>query len=254
MTTILLHGLATAPSTWDKVCELLPQDQEVWAPQLIMEGSIEDEADRIAAIARAEYGHGTVVGHSMGGLVATALAERHPEVVDRLILVNSPHRVDARLASSGAKESLLATPVLGRAIWRIMPNSAVRSALTTAFTPGFPVPVEFIGPVKATPHHVYLNSNRAIDDYISGKPLHRRLDNLDVPITILFGDLDQRVSPSAALRDYAAVRGARLVRIAGTGHSPQWECPEYVVAALAGSDELDALTDIAAAPTTHEED
>src|SRR5262245_18860577 len=32
-----------------------------------------------------------VVGHDWGGLVAWALAMQHPELVDRLVIVNSPH-------------------------------------------------------------------------------------------------------------------------------------------------------------------
>lgn len=45
-------------------------------------------ADLMAALDRLELDHAHVVGHSMGGLVATLAAGEHPERVDRLVLLD----------------------------------------------------------------------------------------------------------------------------------------------------------------------
>jgi pimeloyl-ACP methyl ester carboxylesterase len=51
--------------------------------------SIEDQAIVIAqALVRLGVRHATVVGHSLGGTVATALAERASALVDRLAIVD----------------------------------------------------------------------------------------------------------------------------------------------------------------------
>ena len=58
-----------------------------------------------------------MVGHSLGGAVAVALAEQSPELVGGIVIV------DTEPDTSYGKLSLLAraalTPVIGEALWRV---------------------------------------------------------------------------------------------------------------------------------------
>ena len=48
-------------------------------------------ADVAAAIRHFETDRAVLVGHDWGGIIAWAVALRHPEIVDRLVILNAPH-------------------------------------------------------------------------------------------------------------------------------------------------------------------
>src|SRR5579859_3244511 len=48
-------------------------------------------ADVAGLIAHAGYAKAHVIGHDWGGVVAWAVAMRHPDVVDKLVVLNAPH-------------------------------------------------------------------------------------------------------------------------------------------------------------------
>ena len=77
----------------------------------------------------------TVVGHSMGGFVATSLAEQASELVDRVVLIGSPS--DAEQSDLPFTAKLATAPVIGEAVWRLAPDSTIKSASSEAFAPGF---------------------------------------------------------------------------------------------------------------------
>jgi 3-oxoadipate enol-lactonase len=95
---VLIHGLGgSSLAEWYRVAPLLAEGHRVitldhrshgLSPKTVARFEVEDIADDIAGImAAVGVGRGAVVGYSMGGAIAQALAYRHPGVVDRLILV-----------------------------------------------------------------------------------------------------------------------------------------------------------------------
>lgn len=225
---VLLHGLASSPNVWSAVKmrmrkELPNGKTDLLAPTLVMDGSIEDEADRVASAMAVPAGSGTIVGHSMGGLVAVALSERHPELVERLVLVNSPTSVEARLSSRNRTERALRNRTLGPALWRVKGQGGARRGLTSAFAPGFEVPQSTIDELLRTSYETFVNSTEAIDAYLAATPLARRLEQLDVPITVLFGTSDQRVDPSVALTQYRSAANVSVHPMSYVGHTPPIE-------------------------------
>ena len=99
---VLLHGLFVDHSSWRAVTELLDGSFSTVAPDLPGFGESEKPpASRfpygISAFAEAiadlyaglDLGRAAVVGHALGGAVALTLAARHPELVSRLVLVDS---------------------------------------------------------------------------------------------------------------------------------------------------------------------
>lgn len=106
---VLIHGGAQNAHTWDSVALALGRplvaldlpghgrsswrDDRTYAPVLLAE----DVAVAIRALARKAE---AVVGMSLGGLTAIALAARSPELVRRLLLVDITPGVDSEKASA----------------------------------------------------------------------------------------------------------------------------------------------------------
>jgi pimeloyl-ACP methyl ester carboxylesterase len=102
---ILLHGFPEDSRTWSRqIATLVEAGFSVWAPDL--RGYFRSEkpagssnyhlrklvAD-VAAIIRATGApRAHVVGHDWGGVIAWAFAASHPELLDRLVILNAPHR------------------------------------------------------------------------------------------------------------------------------------------------------------------
>jgi pimeloyl-ACP methyl ester carboxylesterase len=107
---VLLHGGFGATGMFAPILPALAENRRVIAVDLQGHGRtadsdrplrIESMADDIAAlIAHLGLAHATVMGYSLGGAVALQTAIRHPEAVDRLIVVSTPHRRDGWYADS----------------------------------------------------------------------------------------------------------------------------------------------------------
>lgn len=104
---VLLHAFPLDHRMWDDVAADLPGT--VLAPELpVPPGealpatpSLDDAADRVAdAIRAAGQGLAVVAGLSMGGYVALALLERHPELVAALALVDTKSTADTPEAAA----------------------------------------------------------------------------------------------------------------------------------------------------------
>ena len=65
-----------------------------------------------------------VVGHSLGGPVAIALAEQSPQLVDRLVTIDSIP--DSSYGDVGLIGELPFKPVIGQTLWRIKPDFSIR--------------------------------------------------------------------------------------------------------------------------------
>lgn len=216
---------------WARLCTLLPVTTTVLAPRLEAPGAIEAEADALAPAVRALGSGAVVVGHSRGGLVATALAEQHPDLVKRLVLVNTPATTASRLTARSGAERILALPVIGHLVWHTMTPEVIARGLASAFAPGYHVPPQFIRDLRDTGRPELLAASRAIDTYLIAAPLLTRLRRLSIPADIIFGAHDQRVSPTPYLELTADPR-IHLTTIPHAGHTPIWECPEAVAAVL----------------------
>jgi lipase len=93
---LAVHGITSSSRTWQFLAQAL--DRPLFAPDLRGRGrsnhlpgpaGIARHADDCAAVVEATGGVPlVVVGHSMGGFVATVLAARHPALVRGLVLVD----------------------------------------------------------------------------------------------------------------------------------------------------------------------
>lgn len=243
---VLLHCFGCSSRWWDEIAPALNEQHRVIRIDLIGHGGSAKPASgyeitaQAAAVAEAlnELGvsRATVVGHSMGGSVATALAEGSSELVDRAVIIGSASSPGG--SELPALDGLVRTPVLGQALWRVRLDPLIESGYESAFAPGFDFQAAFEDPDqvvadnRAMTYRSYSGASEASGDFISEQPLASRLTATGVPLLVILGAEDQIVDTQQAESDYAAVPGATVETLDGVGHSPNLEAPAETAAAI----------------------
>jgi pimeloyl-ACP methyl ester carboxylesterase len=229
---LLIHGFASSTRWWDRVVRPLARRHRVIRVDLLGHGaseapregySMESQADLVAGVMdRLGVRRAAVVGHSMGGLVATALIERHPARVSRLLTIGTPN--DLEHAGGTLGQRLTFVPVLGHALDTLVPRRMVRAELERAFPPEVDVPERLVDDVEGMTYSAYRESGLESADYRRRRTVAERLARAGVPLTVAIGSRDSRVEPVTA----DAFRGlprAKVLLLEGAGHSPQVEDP-----------------------------
>jgi len=237
---VLLHCFACSLRWWDAVLPTLNEHHRVVTIDLIGHGGSEkpqsgyEIASQGAAAAEALSQLGvqraTVVGHSLGGMVATSLAETASEVADRVVLIGA--RSGGGDAELPLSRRLLNTPLIGQALWRLRFGAVVKAGYERAFAPGFDLeagfedPDQVVADSEAMTYGSFQDTGEAVDDYLDEGTLASRLTTTGVPLLVLDGADDQILDSAQLEADFGAVPGARIELIDGSGHSPQVEDPE----------------------------
>src|SRR6187551_3861777 len=210
---VLIHCFTCAINWWDEMIPTLARNHRVIAVDLLGHGgsekpssgySIENQADLVAQVlGRLGVRDAEVVGHSLGGPVSIALAERSPQLVNRLVTIDSIP--DTSYGDVGFIGELPFKPVLGETLWRIKPDFSIKDGLEVAFAPGFEVPNAFVEGVKRMTYSAYTGSHDAFDDYTGTEPLPQRAAATGKPTLAVMGAEEQIASgPRDALAAYRA--------------------------------------------------
>lgn len=158
---LLLHGLFGAGRNWGGIQKRLAQRHRVLAPDLRNHGESDHATamdyasmaeDVAELIARRGVAPAAVLGHSMGGKVAMALALRHPQIVARLVVADiAPIRYPPALrAYVAAMRALPLAPGLTRreadaALEAAIPEAGIRAFLLQSLDFGADVPAWKMG-------------------------------------------------------------------------------------------------------------
>jgi pimeloyl-ACP methyl ester carboxylesterase len=229
---VMLHGYSDSSFSWSRIAPLLPHDLHLFMVDQRGHGeSSKDQpqhrvadfaADVVAFLDAMRIGRATLVGHSLGSMVAQKVAIGHPERVQGLVLIGAFTR-----GSNPATDSLVAE-VRGLAD----PVDAVFVRAFQASTLSMPVPETFFericGLSRSMPARVWRG---AMEDFVQ-QDTTPELGRIRVPTLILWGDKDP-VSPRADQEALARIPGATLRIMEGVGHSPNWEQPEATAAEIA---------------------
>jgi pimeloyl-ACP methyl ester carboxylesterase len=170
-------------------------------------------------------GRPLIVGHSLGGAIALALALNHPEQVGGLALL-APATQRPEHVPPPFDGLLIASPLLRRLIaWTLAtPLSIANSARTLAMLFGpQPVPSDFGvrggGLLSLRPTSFIGASTDLVATHGDPGGMPARFESLTVPVGILFGADDRILDPVAHGKGLAAkVAGADFELIEGGGH------------------------------------
>ncbi len=243
---VLLHCYSCSLHWWDSLAPLLARDHRVIRIDLLGHGGSQKPsggyaiADQAAVVAGALDQLGiqgaVVVGHSMGFSVAASLAQQASQLVDRVVNLDEGPTADSCSVPFIAK--LGYTPVIGEAVWRLIPDSAIRDGYGDAFAPGydladgFPNPDQVVEDLRAMTYTSFKDASKANDDFVEEIPLDDRIRTAAVPLLSIFGSDDQACDPGESQAAYESIPGARVAEIEGAGHSPNVEKPEQTAALI----------------------
>jgi pimeloyl-ACP methyl ester carboxylesterase len=232
---VLLHCYTCSIRWWEKLEPLLLAggNRRVVSIDLPGHGGSEkakdgykpqEQADLIAAALR-EVGvqQALLVGQSLGGAIATTVAERHGDLVRGVVVMDTPPRGEYR--DLPAVQKLATAPVIGQASWQVMTDGMIRDGQADAFADG-DVPDQFVDDLRDMTYTSFKDIPSEMSDYIDEIPLDDRLAELDLPLLVIFGSEDTVVKPpDEAADEFRDIPGSRVVMLKGVGHTPQWEAP-----------------------------
>ena len=240
VTHVLLHGIGSASASWLMQLEAAAGDAEVrllaWdAPgyggsdALPMEVPVAaDYAQRLWAWLDAVQASGTptsspitLVGHSLGCLMAASAARQAPHRVKNLVLL-SPAQGYARATAAEREQKL--NERIGNLAKLGPAGMAQRRGAAMLSPDASPQQVAFVQSTMAQIHPA--GYTQAVHLLVGGDLL-TNLSAVSCPVAVASGSADT-VTPPAACRAAAAHIGAPYTSIAGSGHACAVEAPDEV--------------------------
>lgn len=231
---MLLHPFPMDASFWGPMWRELAVDATLLTPEFpgfgaaapvdapTIAGFAHDVADQIRGEAR---GAATVVGLSLGGYVALALACDHPDVVAGLVLANTRAEGDDAAARAGREQAIDTVRIdgLDAFLATLLPR-----VLGAGATPEAWKRAQAIARMQ-DPEAVCL----ALEALRDRPDRSGELDAIAVPTTVIVGS-DDAVTPRDAAQSLAdGIPGATLTVIDGAGHLSALERPAEFAAVVA---------------------
>jgi 4,5:9,10-diseco-3-hydroxy-5,9,17-trioxoandrosta-1(10),2-diene-4-oate hydrolase len=233
----LIHGIGASLEYWRYTVGALTDRHRVVALDLPGAGfsergtklpTLEEVGDLIGGLLDAlGVERASLVGNSLGGLIALEAVLRHPDRIDRLILSNS--------AGLGREVSVFwratAVPGLGSALIGLNRWSALRGGPNLFFDPnGEPEVVRACQTWVRRPDLIdtIVAAARQGLDLGGQRPEITRVDRLPelrLPTLIVWGKDDWVIPPAHGERAHRLIPNSRLVVFDNCGHCPQLEVP-----------------------------
>jgi pimeloyl-ACP methyl ester carboxylesterase len=242
---LLVHGTAASIDTWRDLLPELAQRYEVVALDLPGFGASDQPADLsgaaypgvlLALMDRLELTRAVLVGHSLGGAVATLVAAQHPERVERLVLI-APAGFNFASAELPWLLRALEWPPLGELVERLPVRRAlVRLGLRQVVFDDALVTrerVEEYWAPLARPGAIASLRSLLASRHALGARFPALAARVRAPTLLIWGREDAWIPVTQADRFLAAIPGSRQVVLERCGHLPQEEHPHEVLRILA---------------------
>lgn len=240
---LLLHGMAGSSDTWRAVIGPLARTHLVLAPDLLGHG---ESAKPMGDYSLGAYASGlrdlmgvlgieraTVVGNSLGGGVAMQMAYQHPEMVERLVLVDSGglgREVSWILRALTLPASEYVMPLLFPSFVRRWGDAVGRFVSGHGWSAPHVAEMwhAYGSLVEVENRQAFVRTLRAVIDP-GGQSVSAR-DRLylasSMPTMIVWGADDPIIPVEHAYAAHEAMPGSRLEVMPGVGHFPQVERPQ----------------------------
>lgn len=223
---VLLHGFGASSDNWNRLAARLTKKYRVIAPDLPGWGqSTRTDSASYAYPQQVERLHQFLgalglrrmhlIGHSMGGFIASAYAARYPEEVITLGLL-APHGI------SEPQPSELALSVAAGDNWLVARNVAEFDRLLNKVFAKRPyMPKSVFKLFTAYAIRGSAKSSRIFAEMQSNDPtLEERLSLIKAPALIIWGDQDRVLHVSCAEVFRHSINNSELLVLPGIGHMP----------------------------------
>lgn len=203
---VLIHGLSGSGRWWQRNLPALSERHRVYVLDLAGSGQgwrqralgVRAAADLIAAwLDHLDLRRVTLIGHSLGGHIATHVAARRPERVSHLVLA----------CASGLLRGNLYRVALQ------LPRAAVSGRVTF-------VPRVLADAARAGPLNLWRSTNDLLRDSVQDL-----LPDLTARTLVIWGGRDPLVPPAIGRTLAAAIPGARYAEIPRAGHVVMVDAP-----------------------------
>ena len=236
---VLVHGFTGSKENWLSVMRRLAKTHHVIAPDLPGWGESERQAsagygpsaqvERLALFLKAQNEKPVLlVGHSMGGQIVGLLAARHPELVDRILLMSA---AGVKFGENEFGREVIA----GRNPFEVKSRAELHRYLGIVFTdpPFVPWPAD---EAMVRRRRLDVAFEQKILDSIGRGPesfsLESELGRIRAPVLLLWCRDDRVIDVSAAEVFHRHLADSRTVLLAGCGHMPMMAQPDNVVEAI----------------------
>jgi pimeloyl-ACP methyl ester carboxylesterase len=231
---LLLHGYTDSSRTWSLVApylgkyRLLMPDQRGHGASdspdcCYSQMQYAHDAKLFLDAMRVEQAH--VVGHSMGSMVAIAMAAEYPERVNSIGLIGST-------ALAPVKRGDWLYDSIDGLEWPLDPKADFMREWHPANQPT-PVDPVFAEAVRAEymtiPRHVW----RGVMRELAAVPVARHAEDIEVPVLILSGGKDPIFTAEHHAALLKAFPQAEAEVYANLGHNPNWERPADIARRIA---------------------
>jgi pimeloyl-ACP methyl ester carboxylesterase len=203
---ILIHGFGGSSRCWARNVPALARSCRVHVIDLLGFGRsrgqrfvLRDAAGLLVRwMDRLGLGRASVVGHSMGGLIAACLAAQFPERVERLGLVAAAALPVERLSLRHAWRLVRRLPHLPLTLLPVLGTDALRAG-----------PVTLITALREL-----LRTDSRLD-----------LAGIDAPTLIIWGERDATLPLAVGRQLHRHLPQAAFLVLPGAGHFPMWDRP-----------------------------
>jgi pimeloyl-ACP methyl ester carboxylesterase len=224
---VLLHGGLVDSRQWDD--QMTPLSRRFRVVRYDLRGYGRSDApsghfshidDLRALLDVLDIERATVVGLSLGGIVAADFALEYPQRVERLVLAGAGLRGDTQPADP---QSMKAYQTGAREGAEKYFDAFLQADLLAG--------VRDRPAARARMHRMMVDNFKALDHMASGvitypsTPTIERLNDIRAPTLVMIGSLDSRSLKNVADTLASNIHGARKVVIAGASHHPPVETP-----------------------------
>jgi pimeloyl-ACP methyl ester carboxylesterase len=240
---LLIHGYGAGSWVWEKQMDVLSKNYKVYAPDTIGYGysdrpRIEYTPETYIHFLRdfmdgLEIEKATLIGNSMGGGMAWALAALFPKRVEKLILVDCVPPDVLKQVSNETFRALAVVkdfPFLPYLVIASRNKHSVKRILQECLfdrrliTPALLNRQRELIRFKGSTWVLYSTLKHAKET----SRMEGYLSLIDHPTLLIWGEQDLVFPPSVGEDLHRAIKGSKFHLIKKSGHIPMWETPEEV--------------------------